>query len=132
VRDLPALKTILEKLGRDPLTTKVSCPQSVGYGGAMGPSQFIPSTWSGYIPRLQQIFGIYPNPWNPEHAITATGLFVKDLGAAAGGYSAEFEAAGRYYAGGNWQLYGQGYATSVLNHATEIQKQIDFLDDADN
>lgn len=132
VRDLPALKTILEKLGKDPLTTKVSCPQSVGYGGAMGPSQFIPSTWSGYIPRLQQIFGVYPNPWNPEHAITATGLFVKDLGAAAGGYSAEFEAAGRYYAGGNWQVYGQSYATSVLSYATDIQKQIDFLDDADN
>jgi len=132
VRDLPALKSILSNLGKDPLTTKVSCPQSVGYGGAMGPSQFIPSTWQLYIPRLQQIFGLYPNPWNPEHAVTASGLFLKDLGAAAGGYSAEFEAAGRYYAGGNWQLYGRGYATSVLNYATDIQKQIDFLNDSDN
>lgn len=132
VRDLPALKTILEKLGKDPLTTKVSCPQSVGYGGAMGPSQFIPSTWQLYIPRLQQILGVYPNPWNPEHAVNASGLFLKDLGAAAGGYSAEFEAAGRYYAGGNWQLYGKGYATSVLSYATDIQKQIDFLNDSDN
>ena len=132
VRDLPALKTILDNLGKDPLTTKVSCPQSVGYGGAMGPSQFIPSTWQIYIPRLQQILGAYPNPWNPEHAVTASGLFLKDLGAAAGGYSAEFEAAGRYYAGGNWELYGKGYATSVLSYATDIQKQIDFLDDADN
>jgi peptidoglycan hydrolase CwlO-like protein len=131
-RDLPALHVILDNLGKDPLTTKVSCPLSVGYGGAMGPSQFIPSTWQGYVSRLQQIFGVYPNPWNPEHAITASGLFLKDLGAAAGGYSAEFEAAGRYYAGGNWQLYGKGYATSVLNYATEMQKQIDFLDDADN
>jgi hypothetical protein len=129
VRDLPVLKTILKDLGRDPLNTKVSCPLSVGYGGAMGPSQFIPSTWQSYIARLQQIFGIYPNPWNPEHAITASGLLLKDLGAAAGGYSAEFEAAGRYYAGGNWQLYGKGYATSVLNHAAEFQKQIDFLND---
>jgi len=132
VRDLPALKTILEKLGKDPLATKVSCPQSVGYGGAMGPSQFIPSTWQLYIPRLQQILGVYPNPWNPEHAVNASGLFLKDLGAAAGGYSAEFEAAGRYYAGGNWQLYGKGYATSVLSYATDIQKQIDFLNDSDN
>lgn len=131
VRDLPILKTILDKLGKDPLTTKVSCPQSVGYGGAMGPSQFIPSTWSGYVSSLQEIFGVYPNPWNPEHAITATGLFVKDLGAAVGGYSAEFEAAGRYYAGGNWQLYGKGYATSVISHATEIQKQIDLLKEVD-
>jgi hypothetical protein len=131
VRDLPVLKVILDTLKRDPLETRVSCPLSVGYGGAMGPSQFIPSTWQSYIPRLQQIFGVYPNPWNPEHAITATGIFVKDLGAAAGSYSAEFEAAGRYYAGGNWQTLGQGYATSVLNHAAEFQRQIDFLRDVD-
>jgi hypothetical protein len=131
-RDLPALKIILDALGKDPMTTKVSCPQSIGYGGAMGPSQFIPSTWQGYISRLQSTFGVYPNPWNPEHAITASGMFLQDLGAAVGGYSAEFEAAGRYYAGGNWQLYGQGYATSVQNHATEIQKQIDFLDEVDD
>jgi peptidoglycan hydrolase CwlO-like protein len=132
VRDLPALKSILDNLGKDPMTTKVSCPQSVGYGGAMGPSQFIPSTWQLYIPRLQQAFGVYPNPWNPEHAITASGFLLKDLGAAAGGYSAEFEAAGRYYAGGNWQIYGKGYATSVLSYAADMQKQIDFLKDADN
>jgi len=131
-RDLPGLKIILENLGKDPLTTKVSCPQSIGYGGAMGPSQFIPSTWLSYVARLQAVFGVYPNPWNPEHSITASGLFLKDLGAAAGGYSAEFEAAGRYYAGGNWKLYGQGYSTSVLNHATEMQRQIDFLDETDN
>ncbi len=131
-RDLPTLQTILETLGKDPLTTKVSCPLSVGYGGAMGPSQFIPSTWVSYIPRLQSIFGVYPNPWNPEHAITASGLLLKDLGGAGGGYSAEFQAAGRYYAGGNWQLYGKGYATSVLNHATEMQKQIDFLKEVDD
>jgi len=120
-RDLPLLQTIVTTLGRDPASTKVSCPLSVGYGGAMGPAQFIPSTWNAYIPRLQQTFGVYPDPWNPRHAFIASATFLADLGAARGGYSAEHEAAARYYAGGNWASLGQGYANSVLNHAQTIQ-----------
>jgi len=120
-RDLPVLQTILNKLGRDPFSTRVSCPISIGYGGAMGPAQFIPSTWQSYISRLEQILGIYPDPWNPKHAFIASASFLADLGAGAGGYSAEHEAAARYYAGGNWQTLGQGYANSVLSHAQNIQ-----------
>lgn len=121
VRDLPIFQTLMKKLGREPLTTKVSCPLSVGYGGAMGPAQFIPSTWDAYIPRLEQILGEYPDPWNPRHAFIASATFLADLGAGAGGYSAEHEAAARYYAGGNWATSGQGYANSVLAHAQTIQ-----------
>ncbi|HMP67295.1 MAG TPA: lytic murein transglycosylase [Candidatus Paceibacterota bacterium] len=130
-RDLPLLQTIVKSLGMKPEDTRVSCPQSIGYGGAMGPSQFIPSTWNSYISKIQQAVGVYPSPWNPQHAIMATALFTKDLGAAAGGYSAEREAAGRYYAGGNWSTLGLGYANSVLAHATEFQRQIDFLAEVD-
>lgn len=121
VRDLPVFQTIMKKLGREPLNTKVSCPLSVGYGGAMGPAQFIPSTWSSYIPRLEQTLGTYPDPWNPRHAFIASAMFLADLGASAGGYSAEHEAAARYYAGGNWASLGQGYANSVMGHAQTIQ-----------
>ncbi|MSR87705.1 MAG: hypothetical protein EXS69_00845 [Candidatus Zambryskibacteria bacterium] len=48
LRDLPLLQNILGNIGRDPLSTKVSCPIAgiAGYGGAMGPTQFIPSTWA--------------------------------------------------------------------------------------
>jgi len=120
-RDLPLLSTIVKSLGREPMSTKVSCPLSVGYGGAMGPAQFIPSTWNAYIPRLQQTFGTYPDPWNPRHAFIASATFLADLGAARGGYSAEHEAAARYYAGGNWKTLGQSYANSVLSHAQTIQ-----------
>lgn len=129
-RDLPILQEIVGKLGRDPLDTRVSCPFSYGYGGAMGPSQFIPSTWKSYIPSLQQMFGVYPDPWNPEHAITATGLLVRDLGAGAQTYTAEKTAALRYYAGGNWSLpQNQFYGNQVMAHAAEFQKNIDFLAD---
>lgn len=120
-RDLPILQSILEDLGRDPLQTKVSCPVSVGYGGAMGPAQFIPSTWSSYISRLTAMLGAHPDPWNPRDAFIASATFLADLGASRGGYSAEHEAAARYYAGGNWKTLGQGYANSVLNHAQTIQ-----------
>lgn len=127
-RDLPILQTILSNLGKDPLQTRVSCPFSVGYGGAMGPSQFIPSTWTSYIPRLTQAFGSYPDPWNPRHAIMGTALLTKDLGASAGGYTAERTAALKYYAGGNWSLPGNAfYGDQVMQHAATMQEQIDFL-----
>lgn len=127
-RDVPYFIELMKRLGRDPYGTPVSCPQSVGYGGAMGPTQFIPSTWRGYEARIASAFGVPTgDPWNPQHAIMATALFLQDLGAGRGGYSAEREAAGRYYAGGNWQAYGLGYAASVLAHAENYQNDIDFL-----
>ena len=58
----------------------------------------------------------------------ATALYLADLGAGVGGYSAEREAAGRYYAGGGWETRGLGYASSVLGHAEIYQVDIDFLD----
>ncbi len=128
-RDVPYFIDMMSRLGRDPYATPVSCPQSIGYGGAMGPTQFIPSTWKGYEGRIATAFGVaVGDPWNPEHAIMATALFLQDLGAGGGGYSAEREAAGRYYAGGNWMAYGLGYAASVLAHAETYQADIDFLD----
>lgn len=128
-RDVPYFLDMMSRLGRDPYGTPVSCPQSIGYGGAMGPTQFIPSTWKGYEGRIAEAYGVsVGDPWNPEHAIMATALFLQDLGASRGGYSAEREAAGRYYAGGNWQLYGLGYAASVLKYAEAYQDDIDFLD----
>ncbi len=127
-RDVPIFLDLADRLGIDAHTTAVSCPQSVGYGGAMGPSQFIPSTWVGLESRIASAVGVTtPNPWNPEHAVMATAIFLKDLGAGTQTYSAEQQAAGRYYAGGNWATLGLGYASSVLAHAAEFQTNIDFL-----
>jgi hypothetical protein len=127
-RDVAPFIDITNRLGLDYKTTVVSCPQSIGYGGAMGPSQFIASTWIGMESRIAAALGVKtPNPWNPEHAIMATAVFMKELGAGAQTYSAEREAAGRYYAGGNWATLGLGYAGSVLSHASTFQENIDFL-----
>ncbi len=127
-RDVVPFLDVTKRLGLDPYTTVVSCPQSIGFGGAMGPSQFIPSTWVSYEKRVAAALGVsQANPWNAEHAFTATALFLADLGASKGGYSAEREAAGRYYAGGGWATHGLGYANSVLALANGFQSDIDFL-----
>jgi membrane-bound lytic murein transglycosylase B len=133
--DQTVFKEIAAKVGRDYNTTPLSCPiASVGgWGGAMGPSQFIPATWKSYESRIASALGVStPDPWNPEHAFTATALYLADLGAAAGGYTAEHTAAAKYYAGGNYAGGpGQSYGTSVLSHATGFQDQITFLKETD-
>ncbi len=107
-RDTVPFKDITERLGKDYKSTPVSCPPgakwtaSRGYGGGMGPSQFIPSTWELFKNRIGGLVGTSENeanPWNAGHAIMATAVYMADLGAAGGGYSAERNAACRYYSG---------------------------------
>ncbi|MEX0910139.1 MAG: hypothetical protein WDZ73_00060 [Candidatus Paceibacterota bacterium] len=129
-RDLPILQTVVKELGLDPLTTVVSCPFSYGYGGAMGPAQFIPSTWVSYKTRTTAVTGNNPpSPWRPFDAFAASQLFLRDLGASGGGYTAERNAACRYYSG---SICGSRpevdrYGDSVMRIATDMQTQIDIL-----
>lgn len=128
-RDVPVFMRITEALGKDWSTTQVSCPLPGGWGGAMGPTQFIPSTWAMYEARIKSSLGVpATNPWNAEHAIMATALYLADGGAGAGTYTAEHTAAAKYYAGSGWATRGQGYANSVMQHAAKFQQDIDFLE----
>ena len=129
-RDLPLLQSIVEKLGRNSLVTRVSCPlASGGYGGAMGPTQFIPSTWNSFQTRIASALGkSIADPWNPEDAIMASSIYLADLGASVGGFTAERTAALKYYAGGNWSLKKNAfYGDSVMQKAAAIQANIDLL-----
>lgn len=47
-RDRPVFQAITSALGLDPGSVPVSRKLSYGWGGAMGPAQFIPSTWACY------------------------------------------------------------------------------------
>jgi len=124
-RDTVPFAEIAKKLGFEPSSRPVSCPQSVGYGGAMGPSQFIPSTWVLYEKRVASYGGVaIADPWLPHDAFFASGLFLMDLGAGTATYSSEFQAAARYYAGSAWKTRGQGYASSVMKHAQNIQENM--------
>lgn len=127
-RDIPPFVDLGTRLGFDPLKQVVSCPQSSGYGGAMGPAQFIPSTWQMYEARVAAVTGhAVPNPWAADDAIAAMSTYFDDLGADAGTYTAERTAAAKYYAGGAWATAGKSYANSVMALAESIQKDIDFL-----
>lgn len=127
-RDTVPFARIMKAAGRDWSATPVSCPLPGGYGGAMGPTQFIPSTWEAYEGRIKSALGVAAaDPWNALHAITATGIYLSDGGAGAGTYIAEHTAAAKYYAGGNWATSGQGYGNSVMAKAAAFQKDIDFL-----
>lgn len=129
-RDVPPFLAITSALGIDPYSQVVSCPQSVGYGGAMGPSQFIASTWKSYAARIAAATGDpVADPWSAKDAIMATALYMKDLGAGAQTYSAERKAAAQYYAGGSWATLGISYANSVLKFADTYQTNIDCVND---
>ena len=129
-RDVPPFLALSASLGFDPHHQVVSCPiaSAGGYGGAMGPAQFIPSTWATYAPRIAAASGdSVPNPWGAKDAITAMSLYFADLGAGAGGYTAEHTAAAKYYAGGAWATAGQTYGNQVMAKVASIQQNIDFL-----
>ena len=124
-RDLPLLQSILKNLGQNPLTTRVSCPISstFGYGGAMGPAQFIPSTWNLMASKIGLAVGkTTPDPWNPADAIMASALFLQDLGAGAGTLAAEKTAACKYYGGGSGcTSRTTTYGNQVMSRASNIQ-----------
>ena len=130
-RDVDPFMDIVKELGLDPYGQVVSCPPGYGYGGAMGPSQFIPSTWILYKDRLKKITGENPpNPWNPRTAIFATALLMADNGADKGTREAERLAALRYFAGwknaqkASYAFYGDG----VMELTDAMQRQIDILE----
>ena len=108
----------------------VSCPWQGGWGGAMGPAQFIPSTWELYATKVAAALGIsgMPNPWDPQHAFMASSTYLGALGANKGGYTAERTAALKYYAGSNWNKKANAfYGDGVMKKATSIQADIDLL-----
>ncbi len=125
-RDIQPFIDITSRLGLSALSTVVSCPIAGvgGYGGAMGPAQFIASTWKIFEKRLKDTLGRDANPWNPEDAFMASAMYLGDLGASSGTYSGEIKAACKYYGtGGTTCSYGR----SVMGLKTKIQADIDYL-----
>ena len=102
-RDQGPFERITSALGLNPYSVPVSCPWNGGWGGAMGPSQFIPSTWELYAKKIASALNIsgMPNPWEPRDAFFASSIYLGELGADNGGYTAERTAALKYYAGSN-------------------------------
>lgn len=150
-RDEPVYLAIARTLGFDPYSQRVSCPlyqggSRVGWGGAMGPSQFIPSTWAMYggmvqsgstwtysqsSDRIRAINGGSgpANPFNNRDAFLATALLLRDNG-ANGSYEGDRLAALRYYAGwgGASNPANAFYGNQVMNRKAKFEGQIRILD----
>jgi len=115
---------ITKELGLDPNTTPISCPMSVGWGGAMGPAQFMPKTWMGYKDKIAAITGKNPpNPWDIRDAFVAAALYVADKGATAKTYDAEWRAAMIYFSGTTNTRY-RFYGDNVMSIAAKYEADI--------
>jgi hypothetical protein len=149
-RDEPVFLVIANTLGFDPYSRTVSCPirqngERVGWGGAMGPSQFIPSTWAiygGYVnigsgwiydknsDAIRRINGNSgpSSPFNNQDAFIATALLMRDNG-ANGTYSGDRLAALRYYAGwgGANNPANAFYGDQVMNRKSRLAQEIQIL-----
>lgn len=149
-RDEPVFMAISKALGFDPYARTVSCPiiqngSRVGWGGAMGPSQFIPSTWaiyggivnngSGWVysqsaDAIRRINGGSgpSNPFNNQDAFIATSLLLRDNG-ANGTYAGDRLSALRYYAGwgGATNPANAFYGDQVMNRKSRLAQEIQIL-----
>jgi hypothetical protein len=149
-RDAPIFVAIAGVLGFEPRTKQVSCPITsngarYGWGGAMGPSQFIPSTWAVYggivnngsgwvysesddaIRRMNG--GAAPaNPFNNQDAFIATALLLRDNGAGSS-YASNRLAALRYYAGwgGASNPANAFYGDQVMNRKARLDGDIKVI-----
>lgn len=129
-RDYEAFAKITSTLGINPDSTPVSKKPSYGWGGAMGPAQFLPSIWLLYSDAVAKLTGHNPpSPWDIEDSFTAAGLKLTEAGAGNQTYAAESKAAKIYIAGARWNrsLTARIYANNVMAEAARIQKNIDIL-----
>jgi len=120
-----AFLQITKELGLDPNTTPISCPMSVGWGGAMGPAQFMPKTWLIYKSRIANITGHNPpNPWDIRDAFVAAALYLADHGATNQTYDAEWRAAMMYFSGSTnsrFRFYGDSVMALAKKYEADIQ-----------
>ena len=126
-RDVNPFLEITKELGRDPFNTPVSCPMSFGWGGAMGPAQFIPSTWMIYKDQLKTITGKPADPWNIKDAFLAAALYLADYGAKNQTYNSEWKAAMIYFSGSTKNSQFSWYANNILSIADGFEKDIEIL-----
>ncbi len=125
-----AFLKITSDLGLNPDTLPVSRKPWYGCGGAMGPAQFMPTTWALYVDRIAKATGHNPpSPWDNGDAFMASAILLMDNGADKGTAYSERLAALRYLAG--WKNAEKSsyafYGDDVMALTAKYQKLIDIL-----
>lgn len=116
---------ITGKLGFDPNKMPVSRKPNYGCGGAMGPAQFIPTTWLRFEGKVSDLTGHNPpSPWNVEDAFTASAVFLAQSGAASQTQAGEIRAAKTYISGrSNCTSYiCRVYSNRIISLARDIDR----------
>jgi len=147
-RDVPKFNQIINELRAAgellPEPLMVSCPISAhgAYGGAMGPAQFIPSTWLLYQSSIANVTGNNPpNPWRNADAFVGTALYLRNSldTSSCRNYADQNKnilphqfllercAAAQYYSGGNWFRFRFAYGDPVVEKADQFQRDINVL-----
>lgn len=127
-----AFLTITAKLNLDPDQMPVSRRPSYGCGGAMGPAQFIPTTWLLFEKKVAEVTGHNPpSPWNIEDAFTAAAIFLAESGARSQTRAGELAAARTYISGkascpprGSARYACLAYGNRVASLAEDIDRVI--------
>ncbi len=126
-RDIQPFLQITSELGLDPNTTAISCAAAGGYGGALGPAQFLPSTWLGYADQVASLTGHSPaNPWNIEDAFTAAAAKLFKAGAGSKDKAGEIAASKAYYCGNSASTRKDciNYANNVQALESQVQQNL--------
>jgi len=126
-RDHEAFLQITRELELNPDTTPVSKKPSYGWGGAMGPAQFLPTTWLGYRDRVMSFTGrATANPWNIEDAFFAAAIKLHRDGASSKTTSGELAAAKTYIGGSPYcsKSICNYYANLAIDKAADIEKTL--------
>jgi len=128
-RDIQPFLDITSSLGLDPDVTPVSCPmhdkngKQLGWGGAMGPAQFIPSTWVAYKDKVGQLNGRgLASPWDIRDAFAASAIKLV-AGGANGTDQGEWNAAMRYFSGSTntaYRFYGDSVMALTAKYRSDI------------
>ncbi len=117
---------ITANLGLDPDKMPVSRRPSYGCGGAMGPAQFLPTTWLRFESKVAALTGHNPpNPWNSEDAFTASAVFLASAGADSKTNAGEIAAAKTYLSGN--PSCGRAVCRYYSNRVVALAKEIDRI-----
>ncbi len=122
-----AFFSVVSRLGLNAETVKVSKEPTYGCGGAMGPAQFIPSTWVAYEAEVARLTGhTPPSPWNFQDAFTASAIKLGRGGATSKERVGETRAAKAYISGNPscTSATCNNYAAAILKKAADIERDL--------